>query len=1467
MLYVDETKRRQAVQWEAAMIKLISMLIVFALAPAAWAHDTEPVQGGLLTMSYLGIPGPGRISVTHFAGEPCVVTAQAVEVFVGTPLLSIQSTVQQPALDVFLSITAIRHPANGSETTTVRLNWSATGFTVDGMPDAGCNGFGEVFFDVTVIEGVPGTNPPPPTTPGTNDSDAGDPVSTATGSLYDFFDDLYLRGPMPLMFSRYYSSSLIADGGTSGTLGVNWMHNFDLHVSLIGATATVTYYQGQNIVFGQVSGTVAAGSAWQLTSASPLVYQLISIGSFFRFLDPANNHIYTFNAGAGGRLERIEDRNGNVLTLTYSGNLLSHVGDGLGATLDFTYTPGGKLANVKDQSGRTVSFTYSGNNLASSTDPKAGATTYAYTTAGSNSGLLLSATLPRGNVPYSQTYDSNGRTATQTDASGNATSFAYGSPAAGQTTVTDPLLAITVFQHQGVNLVGETGPYPNSSTRTYDASNRITSQQDNAGNRVTFTYHAASGQLASLTEPDGTTISFTYIATSSGGFTFYDVASVAFPGGTSESYVYDTKGNLTSRTDRAGQTWQVTYNSRGQILSLHLPTGAVQTYTYNADATLATITVPGAGTASFTYDSVKRITQKTRTNGVTRNFAYDALNGLTLYTDADGAASHFTRDANGFALSTTDALGGTNSTTRTGNDLVTGITDAAGHSVQIGYDKLQRMATLGLQDGSALAFGHDAAGNVASFTDGEGKVWHRGYDQNRRPISLATPLGNTTNLTRDSVGRVTAVDYPLGVGFQFTYDAAGRATSVTDEAGSVTQLTYNGRGFVTGISLAPNVSASYTRNSLGQITDIRDPNGNHWLSSYDTAGRLMSLTDPLGNAQTFTRNARGRITGVVSPAGTTNFTTNAAGRVTQATSSDGTSLAFAYNAVGQSTTATGAALEYDIRGLMSRSNGIDVQRDNAGRVVQLTLAAGKTVQYTYDHRNLLVQVHDWLGSSTTFTYDDDGRLLTIARPNGITTTYGYDAEGQITSIAENAGSNSVSSVVLARDGWGRTLRATRNVPLAPTADQLTAISGSHTFDAASQIVGFNYDSLGRRLLDNHHSYNWDLDSRLKSYTAGTQTSLFGYNAFGHLISETVGSSARQYVLNYASDLPSLAVVRQSSSDLRYNVHTPAGELLYSIGADGSRRYYHFDEMGNTLFLTDATGTITDSYAYSPFGEPLASTGISDNSFTFAGRYGVHALGSGLYSMGRRVYDSATGNFISRDPVARLDPRLINPYQYAAGNPLAYVDKTGEDPSTPGITPGDVASGTITAAGQASSVAAPIAQHLDETVNTILIGVRQAKSYEETPAEINAAYQAYKKLQTVPKLETASSKLKVVGKVGNALQLVNVAIEGVKLNSALDNGLSEYDNNRDAAQKAYDNMMLSLFQLYCSRKISLVDYRRRRMQMINNYEDARLASDSILDDTLWLSGANFVKDSLTAMTPVPGAAFDQLTNFGSWVIGK
>src|SRR5262249_10219874 len=151
----------------------------------------------------------------------------------------------------------------------------------------------------------------------------------------------------------------------------------------------------------------------------------------------------------------------------------------------------------------------------------------------------------------------------------------------------------------------------------------------------------------------------------------------------------------------------------------------------------------------------------------------------------------------------------------------------------------------------------------------------------------------------------------------------------------------------------------------------------------------------------------------------------------------------------------------------------------------------------------------------------------------------------------------------------------------------------------------------------------------------------------------------------------------------------------SVDSSGKRLYYHYDEMGNTIFLTDDSGAITDEFAYSEYGALLAPSGSTDQPFLFAGQYGVVHLGNGLYAARQRIYDSRTGAFLSRDPRFHFSPRLGSAYAYAAGNPLYFFDVTG---AAPGTTASDIAGNTVTAANDLGGAAGIAAAHINNEVS-------------------------------------------------------------------------------------------------------------------------------------------------------------------------
>jgi len=112
-------------------------------------------------------------------------------------------------------------------------------------------------------------------------------------------------------------------------------------------------------------------------------------------------------------------------------------------------------------------------------------------------------------------------------------------------------------------------------------------------------------------------------------------------------------------------------------------------------------------------------------------------------------------------------------------------------------------------------------------------------------------------------------------------------------------------------------------------------------------------------------------------------------------------------------------------------------------------------------------------------------------------------------------------------------------------------------------------------------------------------------------------------------------------------------------------YYHYDGIGSASAITDANGTVTNTYRYDPFGNMITSTGKLGR-YSFVGAFGVENDGmSGLFHMGARYYDPTIGRFIQRDPVRGFvsDPLSLNRYIYCGNNPINFIDPKGLECNT------------------------------------------------------------------------------------------------------------------------------------------------------------------------------------------------------------
>jgi YD repeat-containing protein len=921
-------------------------------------------------------------------------------------------------------------------------------------------------------------------------------VSAATGELCVLCPpDPILGGPMPLGFGIYYGSLLGRTARYPGSLGVSWRGAYDWRLFVDGPTAEVEDAMGGSYKF-----TAAAGGGWDLQDPTDLPHQLVPVGDELVFKHGETLRLHFFDP-ATGQLTKIEDLPGNQLTLAYdrASGRLTQVSDAFSRSLTFLYEPGGRIAQVSDGT-RVTTYAYAGNLLSSVTDAAGKTTTFTYDSANPIPGLLTLITDPTSTTPLQYQYDAAGRVTAVVNA--KAGSFDLDYVDAGETTVKTPEGGNNSYTHNlPRRLLTHVDPLGGITTWTYDTQGRVSDiSRPGGGQLISATYDPASGYPSSITYPDGAQFQFAYVARSRiSGIVWHRLATQTAPDLTEIQVSYDTDGNTAGVTDEAMHSWAFIRNAQGQPTQVTNPAGGVAAYAYDALGRLASRTV-GSDVTTYGYDALDRLVTVTNPDLSTRTFTHDAMNrALTATNELSKTWTLAYRD-NGQLASIEDPLLHTTSFAYDNMNWLTSITDALGHSEAYEYDDLGRLTSQTDRTSRAWTYTYDLLGRLYSAMDPGLNATSFGWDAKSRLTSLTGPLSRTTTYGYDARDRLTSVTNPLANTTTFAYDDRGHLTSLSGPLGYTENYGYNSRGLLESVQIGP-ASAQLAYSPLRQVTTYTDGNAQNWLRAYDNRGRVTSQTDPLSRTETFTYDSRSRLAGFTSTLGTATFTYDVANRLTQRSYSDATVHNYTYDDVGQLLTTEGVARTYDALGRLTAENGMSYGYDDAGRITSRTYGSGLSATYTYDSRGLPSQVQDWTGRTTQFQYDAAGRRTQLIRSNGKTTTYEYDAADQLTHWAVT-NAESVASATVQYDELGRVkvrFPWMRSGNMSPTVTPKT-----FAHDAASQIVGYTYDAMGRLLSDGVRTYTWDLASRMTSVTEGGDTKSFTYDGLDRGVEFTLG---------------------------------------------------------------------------------------------------------------------------------------------------------------------------------------------------------------------------------------------------------------------------------------------------------------------------------------------------------------------------
>jgi len=444
---------------------------------------------------------------------------------------------------------------------------------------------------------------------------------------------------------------------------------------------------------------------------------------------------------------------------------------------------------------------------------------------------------------------------------------------------------------------------------------------------------------------------------------------------------YNEKGQVDYTQDAAGHQTRYTYDpDTGRRATVTDANGAVTSYGYDGNGRLNRVTGP-SGTTTVTYDAIGRKIQVDDPSGSVR-FEYDQAmkEALIALVDQNGQRTTFDYFPDG-RLKTTrrPMLQETSYEYDTVGRLWT-ITDAKHQITEYGYDN-EHVRTITYSDGHSVTLNYDGHGHLAGYDDGETSATYV-FDMSGRKTKETVNFG------------------PFTKDVAYTYADRGMKETVTTPDGTVSTYHYGNANELQQIEI-PGVGAiSMPAYELAQPTRVLLPNGLQREISYDAARRMQAfvVSDAGGNPllnSVYTYNSAGNITAKQTEHGNYIYGYDAASRLISAEHPTIPAETYAYDAVGNRTTASNAtgAIEHNLNNELVTYGDIQYTYDLNGNLTQKRVGTA-AVNYTYNVENRLIKVEDDLTNAVIaeYGYDPFGRRL-WKEVQGVRTYFLYSDEG------------------------------------------------------------------------------------------------------------------------------------------------------------------------------------------------------------------------------------------------------------------------------------------------------------------------------------------------------------------------------------------------------------------------------------------------------------------------------------------
>lgn len=1015
-------------------------------------------------------------------------------------------------------------------------------------------------------------------------------------------------------------------------------------------------------------------------------------------------------------LVEIKDAVGHTVTLSYTdGHLTSAKATFLNGSFSYSYDANRRLKKITNPMGYTTLYSYTKDNrLDEITDANGNKTLIAYNNAGMVSRMKTDVT------DKSIRYDGDKTVFIDYTYPNNQYSY-YRWDDAGRVVEKVGLCCgtqSTLEYDTDDNIIKMIDANGHETSYTYDESGNMLTLTDALNHTERYTYEPTYNQVTSFTDKNGNRYSFSYDGKGS-------LTSMSGPLGFSQRNTYDAHGWLLTTTDANGNVTSNTYNTDGTIAKTMDAAGNTTTYGYDSYGNLISVTDARNNTTSYAYDALGRVTSQTDALGGVATLSYDklgnivrvkdALNHITAYTydavgnvltktDAAGNVYTLTYDGKGNVISFKNTLGQTQTMTYNDRNKLTSITNPAGETTTYDYDVKGNLMSVSLPNGNSIGYWYDEIDRTVSVDDNLGTIAEYTYDANGNQLTVTDGMERTVTYTYDALNRKVSETLPSGAKTTYAYDNNSNLLSVTDALGNATQYTYNSLNQQLSHIDALNAKTTFEYDAVGNLVKATDANGNPTTWTYDALNRNTHITFADGLSRQFAYDAVGNIIYSIDRAGNKfTYAYSPVGYLLSKNYPDKTQDIFTYNAIGQMLSA------------INKDATITFTYDAAGRLTRETLN-GKTTSYSYDivegkrsltypsgmkvvenlnARNLITSILQNGKEVITMAYDESDRKSSMSYANGITTNYSYNDNGWLSQIASN---KDIINLAFSYDAIGNITKSANLIDDSKTEtygydaiSQLTsfkrgtAIDNTYQFDplgnrikvvengvttnyTSNRINGYSsisggisftpqYDANGNLLNDTDHQYKFDFNNKLNG--VDTNLAIYAYDALGRRISKTTSFDTVSFY--YVGD----QMVEE------YNNNKLAANYIYGNNIDEALQmkrgnnlyYYHANQLGSTMALTDKEGQIAETIIYDVYGKPVFSnanneivaTSVVNNIILFSGREYDSEIGSYYYRA--RSLHTSLGRFIQKDSLMFIDG--YNDYLYVKNNPVNYTDPDGK----------------------------------------------------------------------------------------------------------------------------------------------------------------------------------------------------------------